>query len=57
MADDCLGDWIDEHFPEGGIEDYINSLPELIEKNLPKKEFWFQASFLARQCGFALMDD
>ena len=37
IADDTLGDWIDAHFPEGGIEDYINKLPELIEKNCQKK--------------------
>ena len=56
IADDCLGDWMDDHFLEGKIEDYINKLPELIKKDLPEEEFWFQASWLARKCGFVIPD-
>ena len=56
IADDTLGDWIDAHFPEGGIEDYINKLPELIEKKLPEKEFGDQAMLLAWKCGYVIID-
>ena len=56
IADDCLGDWIDEHFRYGGIDDYINKLPELIEKDLPEEEFSFQSSYLAYKCGYGILD-